>query len=52
MGHDAEEGLAYGDKRLDVEEEVGGQIMEVQTIVEHKSADEWVEGESQSADEV
>ena len=52
MGLDAEEGLVHDDKRRDVEDEIGGQIMEVQPVVEHKSADEWVEGEYQSADEV
>ena len=33
MGPDAEEGLAHDDKRRDVEDEVGGQIMKIQPIV-------------------
>ena len=39
MGPDAEEGLAHDDKRQDVEDEIGGQIMEVQPIVEQEPAD-------------
>ena len=52
MGRNAEEGLAHDDKHRDVEDETGGQIMEIQPLVEHDPADKWVEGESQSADEV
>ena len=52
MGADAEEGLAHDDKRRDVEDEVRGQIMEVQPVVEHETTDEWMEGKSQSAEEV
>ena len=52
MGPDAEEGLAHDDKRQDVEDKVGGQIMEIQPVVEHEPADKWVERKSQSADEM
>ena len=52
MGWDAEEGLTHYNKCRDVEEGVGGQIVEIQPVVEHESADEWVERKSQSADEV
>ena len=52
MGLDVEEGLADDDKRRDVEDEIGGQIMEVQPVVEHEPTDKWVEGKSQSTDEV
>ena len=43
MGLDAEEGLAHDDKRRDVEDEVWGQIVEIQAVVEHETPDEWVE---------
>ena len=52
MWRDVEEGLTHDDKRRDVEEGIGGQIMEVQPIVEHESANEWVERESQPTDEM
>ena len=52
MGPDAEEGLAHDDKRRDVEDEIGGQIMKIQPVVEHEPVDKWVEGKSQSTDEV
>ena len=35
-----------------VEDEIGGQIMKIQPVVEHEPTDKWVEGKSQSADEV
>src|SRR3954464_1406561 len=52
MGADAEESLAHDDKRRDVEDEVWGQIVEIQAVVEHESPDEWVERIAQSAEEV
>ena len=52
MGPDAEEGLAHDDKRQDVEDEIRGQIMKIQPVVEHEPADKRVERESQSADEM
>src|SRR3954465_5746975 len=52
MGADAEEGLTHDDKRRDVEDEVRGQIMEIQAVVEHESPDKWVERKAQSAEEV
>ena len=52
MGPDAEEGLAHDDKRRDVEDEIGGQIVEIQPVVEHEPADKWVERKTQSAEEV
>ena len=52
MGADAEESLAHDDKRRNVEDEVRGQIMEIQAIVEHESPDEWVDRKAQSAEEV
>ena len=52
MGPDAEEGLTHDDKRRDVEDEVRGQIMEIQAVVEHESSDEWVDRKAQSAEEV
>src|SRR4051812_17355345 len=52
MGADAEESLAHDDKRRDVEDEVRGQIMEIQAIVEHEPLDKWVERKAQSVEEV
>ena len=52
MGVDAEESLAHDDKHRDVEDEIGGQIMKIQPVLEHEPADKRVEGKSQSADEV
>ena len=52
MGPDAKEGLAHDDERRDVEDEIGGQIMKIQPIVEHEPADKWVEGKSQPTDEM
>ena len=52
MGLDAEEGLTHDDKRRDIEDEIRGQIMEIQAVVEHEPPDEWVERESQSAEEM
>ena len=52
MGPDAEKGLAHNDKRRDVEDEVRCQIMKIQPVIEHEPTDEWVEGESEPADEV
>src|SRR4051812_23217392 len=52
MGADAEEGLAHDDKRRDVEDEVRGQMVEIQAIVEHEPPDKWVERKAQSAEEV
>ena len=52
MRWDAEQGLTHDDKRRDVEDEVRGQIMEIQAIVEHEPPDEWVERESQSTEEM
>ena len=47
-----EEGLSHDDKRRDVEDEVWGQIMEIQAIVEHEPPDKWVKREAQSAEEM
>ena len=52
MGLDAEEGLAHDDKPRDVEDEIGGQIMKIQPVLEHEPADKRVEGKSQSVDEM
>ena len=52
MGADAEESLAHDGKRRDVEDEVRGQIVEIQAVVEHEPPDEWVERESQSVEEM
>ena len=52
MELDAEEGLAHDNKRRDIEDEIGGQIMKIQSIVEHEPADKRVERKSQSADEM
>ena len=52
MGPDAEVGLTHDDERRNVEDEVRGQIMKVQPIVEHETTDEWMEGKPQSAEEV
>ena len=52
MGLDAEEDLAHDDKRRDVEDEVWGQIVEIQAIVEHEPQDKWVYRETQSAEEM
>ena len=52
MRWDAEEGLTHDNKCRYVEDRVGGQIMEVQPVIVHQSADEPVEGESQPSNEV
>ena len=39
VGLDTEEGLAHDDKRRDVEDEIRGQIMEIQAVVEHEPPD-------------
>ena len=52
MGRNAEEGLAHDDKRRDVEDEVRGQIVEIQAVVEHEPPDKWVEWEAQSVEEM
>ena len=52
MRLDAEEGLAHDDTRRDVEDEVRGQIVEVQAIVEHEPPDEWVKRKAQSTEEM
>ena len=52
VGLDAEEGLTHNDERRDVEDEIRGQIMKVQPVVEHETTDEWMEGKPQSAEEV
>ena len=52
MGADAEESLAHDDKHRDVEDEIRGQIKEIQAVVEHESPDEWVDRKAQSAEEV
>src|SRR3954466_13094205 len=52
MGADAEESLTHDDKRRDVEDEVRGQIMEIQAVVEHESPDKWAEWKTQSTEEM
>src|SRR3954469_8416285 len=52
MGADAEEGLAHDNKRRDVEDEVQGQIMEIQAVVEHEPPNKWVKRKAQSAEEM
>ena len=52
MRLDPEEGLTHGDKRRDVEDEVRGQIVEVQAVVEHDPPDERVKRKAQSAEEM
>ena len=52
MGLDAEEGLAHDDERRDVEDEIWGQIMEIQAVVEHEPRDKGVEWEAQSTEEM
>src|SRR3954462_13780396 len=39
-------------KRRDVEDEVRGQIVEIQAVVEHEPPDKWVKWKAQSAEEV
>ena len=51
MGPDAEESLTHDDERRNVEDEVRGQIMKVQPVVEHKTMDEWMEGKPLSAED-
>ena len=48
----AEESLAHDDKRRDVEDEVRGQIVEIQAVVEHEPPNKLVEWKTQSAEEV
>ena len=52
MRLDAEEGLTHDDKRRDVEDEVRGQIVEVQALVEHEPPDERVKRKAQSMEEM
>ncbi len=52
MRADAETGLAYDDKHRDVEDEVRGQIVKIQAVLEHEPPDEWVKWKTQSAEEV
>ena len=52
MGPDAEESLTHDVERRNVEDEVRGQMMEVQPVVEHETTDEWMEGKPHSAEEV
>ena len=52
MGLDAEKGLAHDDKRRDVEDEVRGQIIEIQAVIKHEPPNEGMERESQSAEEM
>ena len=52
MGADAEESLAHDDKRRDVEDEVRGQIVKIQAVVEHEPPDKWMQREAQSAEEM
>ena len=52
MGLDAEEGLTHDDERRDVEDEIRGQIMETQAVVEHEPPDKGMEWEAQSAEEM
>ena len=52
MGLDAEEGLAHDDKRRDVEDEIWGQIMEIQAVVEQEPSDKGMEWEAQSTEEM
>ena len=52
MGLDAEKDLTYDDERRYVEDEVRGQIVEVQVVVEHEPPDERVKRKTQSAEEM
>ena len=52
MRLDAEESLTYNDEHRNVEDEVRGQIMKVQPVVEHETTDEWMKGKPQSAEEM
>ena len=52
MRLDAEEGLAHDDEHRDVEDEVRGQIVEVQVVLEHEPPDEQVKRKTQSAEEM
>ena len=52
MRADAEESLAHDDKCRDVEDEVWGQIVEIQAGVEHELPDEWKQRKAQTAEEM
>ena len=52
MGLDAEKDLTYDDEHRYVEDEVRGQIVEVQDILEHEPPDERVKRKAQSAKEM
>ena len=52
MGLDVEESLTHDDKRRDIENEVWGQIVEIQAVVEHEPPDKWVKWEAQSMEEM
>ena len=52
MGLDAEEGLVHDDKCRDVEDEIRGQIMEIQAVVELESPDKGMKWEAQSTKEM
>ena len=52
MGWDAEKGLAHNYECGDIKDEVGGEVMEVQSIVKHQSTNKWVEGKPEPADKM
>ena len=52
VGLDAEEGLAHDNECRDVEDKIRGQIMVIQTIVEHEPPDKGMKWEAQSAEEM
>ena len=52
MGLDAEEDLTHDDEHRDVEDEVRGQIVEIQAVVEHEPPDKWVKRKAQSVEEM
>ena len=52
MRWDAEKGLAHDNERRDVEDEIRGQIMEIQAVVELESPDKGMKWEAQSTKEM
>ena len=52
MRWDAEKGFAHNYECGDIEDKIGGEIMEVLPIVKHQSTDKWMKRESQPMDEV
>ena len=52
MGLDAEEGFSEGYVGGDVDDGVGGEVVELDAVEVKEASEEWMDGESQTSDEV